>query len=196
MGWLIALAVIVCIAIVPLGVSAIYENSGASVRIIAGPLRFTVYPGKKKEKKSKPAKVAQKQNTAAPQKTGGKLTDFMPLVRVVLDFLTDFRHKLRVDLMELKLTLAGGDPSDLAINYGKTWAAIGNLIPQLDRFFVVKKRDVQVNCDFTSDETLIYARLDLTVTVGRLFALGLRHGLRGLRELKKIMKLRKGGAIQ
>ena len=96
-------------------------------------------------------------------------------------------------MLEVNLVLAGGDPCDLATNSGKAWAALGNLRPRLERLFVIKKRDLEVECDFTSDETLITARLDITITLGRLIALAVRYGIRALREFLKIMKLRKGG---
>ena len=124
------------------------------------------------------------------------MTDFIPLVRVILDLLIDFKRKIQVRLLELKVTLAGGDPCDLAVNYGRAWAALGNLEPQLDRFFIIKKKDMQVQCDFEADTTLIVARLDLTITVGRLLRLVCCYGFRGIREYLKIMKSRKGGAVK
>ena len=127
---------------------------------------------------------------------GGSLLDFLPLVRVALDLLGDFRRKLRLDRLELKLIMAADDPCDLAINYGRAWAALGNLFPLLERAFVIKKRDIEVECDFTVSETLIIARLDITITLGRIIALVVRYGIRALREYLKIMKLRKGGAVQ
>ena len=198
MIWLIVVAVLAGIAVLPLGISAVYDSTGASVKLIAGPLRFLLYPGKKKQKKEKEDQP-QEQTPAQggqSQSSGGGVKDFMPLVQVVLDFLAEFRSKLRVDVLELKLTLAGDDPCDLAVNYGRAWAALGNLVPQLERFFVIKKRDMQVQCDFTADTTVIYARLDLTLAVARILSLGLRHGFKAVREYLKIMKSRKGGALQ
>ena len=201
MGWLIALAVLVGIALLPIGVSAKYDEDGALVKVIVGPVRFTVYPGKPKEKQEKPKqekpqeeKPAPKGSGAAKQKKGGSLRDFMPLVRIVLDFLADFRRKLRVNVLQLHVVLAGGDPADLGLNYGKACAAISSLEPQLSRFFVIKKKDIHVACDFTEEKTLVTARLDLTITVARIFSLGFRHGIKGLREFLRITKLRKGGA--
>ena len=52
MGWLIALGVIALLAVLPLGVSARYNAKGLLVKVIAGPVRFTVFPLKKKEKKT------------------------------------------------------------------------------------------------------------------------------------------------
>ena len=199
MGWLIALAVIGLIAVIPIGVSARYDEAGPLVKLIAGPFRVTVVPGEKKDKPGKKPKTKDKPKTAGSagaSAKGGSLTDFLPLVDIVRDFLGDFGRKLRVNRLELKLILAGDDPCDLAINYGRANAALGGLISQLERFFVIKKRDMQVQCDFLGDKTLIFARVDLTITVGRLFSLGFRHGIRGLRQLIHIMKLRKGGAVK
>jgi hypothetical protein len=90
--------------------------------------------------------------------------------------------------------MAGGDPANLAINYGRAWAAVGNLMPQLDRLFVIKKRNIEVECDFTGSETLIIAGLDLTITLGRLLALVAVYAIRALKEFLNIKKNRKGGA--
>lgn len=205
-GWLIALGILILLAILPLGVSVIYNEDGPLVRIIAGFVRIKVFPLKKKEKKAKkekkrktkPKDKAQKSKTSKqkkePSKKGGSILDFMPLLRVAVDFLNGFRKKLRVNRLELKLILAGGDPCDLALNYGKAWEALGNITPYLDRVFVFKKRDINVECDFEADKTLIFARLDLTIILGRLLGLVFVAVFRALKVFLKIMKKRKGGA--
>ena len=204
-GWLIALAIIVLLAVLPLGVSAIYDTGGPLVRWMLGPFKGNLYPKEKKEKPEKQnkektkktSKSKTKKETAKKEKKGGNISDFFPLVELLLDFLADFfSRKLRVKRLELDLVLAGDDPCDLAVNYGRAWAALGNLIPVLERFLVIKKRDMQVRCDFTADKTLVYARADLTITIGRLLAVSLRHGIRILSEFLKITKLRKGGAVK
>lgn len=200
-GLLIALGILILLAILPLGVSAIYNEDGALVRVIAGPVRLTVFPLKKKEKiEKKTKKIKVKKKTSEPKKkkepskSGGSILDFLPLLNVALDFLNDFRKKLRVNLLEMKLVMAGGDPCDLALNYGKAWAALGNITPFLDRAFVIKKRDLNVECDFTADKTLVYARLDLTITLGRLLILVVCGAVRAIKEYLNIMNKRKGGA--
>ena len=209
-GWLIALAIIVLLAIMPLGVSVRYDENGPLVRIIVGFIRLTVVPAKKKpksEKKPKKEKVKKtkkpKQEKPAepqPPKTqeqkpaGGSVMDFLPLVKTALDFLSDFRWKLRVNRLELKLIMAGGDPCDLASNYGKAWMALGNLWPRLESFMVIKKRDVEIECDFVNDQTRVIARVDLTITLGRLLHVVFKHGIRAMIQFMKIMKSRKGGA--
>ena len=48
MGWWIALGVVFLLGILPLGVSARYGGEGALLRVIAGPVRLTLFPRKKK----------------------------------------------------------------------------------------------------------------------------------------------------
>ena len=211
MGWLIALAVIVLLAILPLGASVLYDEDGPRVRILAGPLKIQVFPLKKKKKKDKPQKAkskkqkkpkkaaadtaaAEKPKPAPKPKSGGSWTDFLPLVRIALDLLNDLRRKLRVDHLKLHLTMAADDPCDLAVNYGRMNASLAGLIAQLERFLVIKKRDVHIDCDFTASQTLILARLDLTITLGRILSIAVIYGLRALTTFLKIKKQREGGA--
>ena len=203
MGWLIALGLVTLLAVLPLGVRIRYDCDGILVKILAGPVSLQVMPRTKKGKppkaKKKPAeKTEKKQKSDAPapkeKKAGGSLTDFLPLVRVALQLLNALRRKLRVDNLDLKLVLGGGDPCDLAVNYGKAWAAMGNLLPRLERVLTIRKRDLNVECDFTADSTLVTFGADITITLGRLLALAVVYGLRAFKELLSISKKRKGGA--
>ena len=213
MGWWITLGILVLLALLPLGVSVKYDSEGPLVRVILGPVRFTVFPLPKKEKKEKKQKEPKQAKSApnpdapknpAPRKKpkekkpadqkGGSWTDFLPLVKEVFRFLDVFRRKLRLNLLELKLIMASSDPCDLAVNYGRAWAAVGNLLPQLERIFVIKKRDIEVECDFTASQTLVIARLDLTITLGRLLGAVVVFAVRALVKFLKINKKRKGGA--
>lgn len=202
MGWLIGLGIVVLLAVLPLGVRIRYDCDGIAVTVLAGPVRILVFPRTKKEKKKKEKPKPEKKKTAPSEKeppkkekAGGSLTDFLPLVKLALELLNCFRRKLRVDNLRLKLVLAGDDPCDLAVNYGRAWAALGNLLPRLERVLVIRKRDLNVECDFTADSTVVTAGLDITITLGRLITLAVVYGLRGLKEFLSISKKRKGGAV-
>ena len=212
MGWLVTAGILVLLAVLPLGVHIRYNSEGLLAKVIAGPVKITVFPLPKKEKKKakEPAKEAvQEENLPKPpqppkapkekkpkEEKGGSLLDFLPLVKVALDFLGDFRRKIRLNHLELKLVLAGDDPCDLAVNYGRAWAAAGNLMPQLEKWFVIQKRNIEVECNFEASETLVIARLDLTITLGRLLAAVCKAAVRALVEFLKIKKKRKGGAVK
>ena len=215
MGWWITLGVVTLLAILPLGVRVCYDSAGPLVKVVLGPVKIKVYPRPKKTEK--PKKETKKQPEAAPapeeahlqkppqppapktppqKEKGGSLKGFLPFVKLGLDFLGDFRRKLRVKQLYLRLILAGEDPCDLAVNYGKTWTAVGSLIPALERWFVIKNRDVEVECDFTASETLVVARLEITITLGRLLSLAAVYAVRGIREFIVFRNKRKGGALK
>lgn len=61
MGWWIALGVVFLLGILPLGISARYSGEGPLLRVVIGPVRLTLFPRKKKEKKPKPAKKTAEQ---------------------------------------------------------------------------------------------------------------------------------------
>ena len=230
MFWWITLGVVTLLAILPLGIRVLYDEDGPVVKILVGPVKITVFPRPRKEKKpkqEKTKKAAEKQPEQeakpsespesqespeitrlpeppqpppqpkpAKKETGGSLRDFLPFVKLALDFLGDLRRKLRMKELYLRLILAGDDPCDLAVNYGKTWTAVGNFLPLLDRWFVIKKKDVEVACDFTASETKVIARAEITITLGRLLALAAVYGCRGLKEFIVFRNKRKGGAVK
>jgi len=191
MGWLIALGILCGLAFLPLGFRAIYRADNPGVWLLIGPVKIRVYPGKPaKEEKTKPE---QKKSEASILK-GGNLRDFLPVTRAIIDFLKQFRKKIRVNHLELQLTMAGDDPADVAINYGRAWFALENLMPHLERVFVIKKRNLNVLCDFEEEKTKIYARVDVTITLARTVQLLSCHGIKVIKELIELKKLRKGGA--
>ena len=207
MFWLILLAVLVLLAILPLGASVQYDASGIRLRIVAGPLSIQILrPSGEKPKKSKPPKAkAPKEPKKAPKaekpaapatqpETGGSWTDFLPLVQIALDLLNDLRRKLRVRELKLHLTMAGDDPCDLAISYGRMNASLAALLAQLERFLVIQKRDVHIDCDFAASQTLVVARVDVTITLGRILSIAAVYGIKALGAFLKIKKQREGGA--
>lgn len=203
MGGVIALGILILLAMLPIGIRLIYNAEGIRVKLHVGPVKYTLYPGKK-SKEQEQAEAEQKQKKAADtpateskgkkKESGGKLADFLPLIKTGLDLLRDLRRKIRVKELHLRLILASSDPADLAMNYGRAWAALGNLMPQLEQLFVIRKRDVEVECDFTASETKCVARLDVTIPLGRLLVLAAVYGVRALKEYKTIQTKRKGGA--
>ena len=130
-------------------------------------------------KDQKPSEEA-KQEEDAP----GDFGKLKTLLHLLVPFLGDLRRKIRITRLQGYLLLAGGDPCDLAVNYGRVWAALGNLQALLSRAFVIKKQDLQVGCDFAGDNTLFYGRADITITLGRLLSLVLRYGWKLLKSNK------------
>lgn len=199
MGWLIFLAILIGLGCLPLGVRLRYDEDGPLAAVLLGRLPIVLYPvpgwlkkltsrekkpGENKPKEEKPKK--EKPQKAAENPQGGSWKKFLPLVQLGLHFLGDFRRKLRVNRLVLRLTLAGDDPCDLAVNYGRAWAAVGNLLAALKRAFVIQKRDVEVQCDFLGEETKVVFAMDLTITLGRVLGLLVKYGIRAVTILLKM----------
>ena len=187
--------VIVLIGCWPIAVKAQYDENGFAAKAYFGPIAYTLYPRDKKEKKEtagkQPAKKKQTQSAETKEEKGGKSETFRLLLKQLPEFLGDFKRKLRIKHIQLKYTMAGGDPADMALNYGKAWAAIGNLWPYLERFFVIKKRELAVQCDFEGKEATVFAKLHVSITLARALGLACKYGWRLLRQM---INNNKGGA--
>lgn len=198
MTWLIVAAVLILICLIPLGVRAVYSAEGFRLWLLIGPVKIFLLPKKKteekpaKKQKKSPNNTGKQEKKQEETKETGSLRDFLPLLDVAKRLLGSFFRKIRIRRLEVKLVLAGDDPCDLAVNYGRTWAATGGIIPILEELFVIKKRDVQIGCDFTAEETKIYAAADITILIGRLLGRIGVYGYQALREFLKIRKKRKG----
>ena len=205
---LVILAVLVLIGCIPVGVDAAYGEGSVLLSAKIGFFRLQILPAKpkkpKKPKKSKQQKPAASSAPSAapdaptaetaPQKKlalPGGLNGILRLVNLALSTLGDLRRKLRVEELTLHVTFAGDDPADAALHYGQAWAAVGALMPALDRLFVIKKRDICPILDYNREQMSVDAHLILTITIGRALALGLKAGL-GF--LKLLNDSKKGGA--
>lgn len=194
----------------PLGFSLVYDADGFRMWLLAGWIRIPVpfrrigewiqklLASAKKEqpqKEKKPAapKTPKKEKKKEPGK-GGPWTDFLPMLQRIPEVLQDLRRKIRVKRLEMHLVVAGDDPCDVALYYGRAWAALGNVLPLLERCFVIQKKDLSVDCDFLGTQTLVTARLDITLTPARTILLSLRFVCRALKQYFQIVNSRKGGA--
>lgn len=203
MGWLITISVFVLIGCLPMHVIAAYDWEGPVVKLGLGFLRFSIVPPKNRshKKKKKPVKEKKKQAVQAVQekkaespKSKMSLHDLLPFIHLGLDFLGNLKRKLIVKNLRVHCVLAGGDPADLAIHYGRAWIALGNLMPRLEQFLHIRKRNLCVECDFTDTKTKVDAYLDISLTIGRALGLILGYAFRAASLYLRMIKLRKGGA--
>lgn len=199
-AFLIVLGVLFLLAILPLGGAVRYDGGGARAYLVLGPIKLLLYPRKakeskpknKKEKKSKPAQEkAPEPQSKEKESAGGSVKKFIPFVKLGLSFLNELRWKLRVNRLDLKVVLAAEDPADLALTYAKANAALGSLWPLLEQSLRIRKRNVSVQCDFEAEQTLVFANVKITITLGRTLALAVKYGIRALIQFMKLKKQEK-----
>lgn len=199
-AFLIVLGVLFLLAILPLGGAVRYDGGGARAYLVLGPIKLLLYPRKakeskpknKKEKKPKPAQEkAPEPQSKEKESAGGSVKKFIPFVKLGLSFLNELRWKLRVNRLDLKVVLAAEDPADLALTYAKANAALGSLWPLLEQSLRIRKRNVSVQCDFEAEQTLAFANVKITITLGRTLALAVKYGIRALIQFMKLKKQEK-----
>ena len=193
MGWLIALVLIALIGFIPIGIHGLYNENGAKLFLKIGHYRIGVYPRRSKKGRSSPKPKSNGAKSVAQNKNAGSAENFTPYAKQVVSLLVDLHKKLRVDLLELKVILAGGDPSDLAIYYGNACAAVSNLIPLLEKTCNIIKRDVEVECSFTNEKTIVFAQIVATMSFGRFLSIVAHHGFIIGRKYFYNINQRKGG---
>lgn len=179
---LILLLLILLIFFVPYGVDAGYEQGVAFVRVKAGPLRFTLWPKKPKAKKKKPRKEkkkkASKDKDDKPASGEAQGTDETITVKKKKEFDLDFilalikmgAHALRrllrsfsIDLLRVHYTVAGRDPYNVAMQYGRLCAAVEELPALCGNKVRVRKKDIVLASDFLETSPTIEARIVLSL---------------------------------
>jgi hypothetical protein len=195
--------VLVLLGCIPVAVTARYDGEGPLVYGKVGPVKLRLYPrapakpqeskkqGKQKLKKTKKTQAPKEKK--ARTSMGGRLPLFRELLGLVLEVQVTLRNYLKIRNLELCLTVGGRgeDPAKAAILYGRAWAAIGALLPQLERVFIIQKREVQAQIDFLSEETTVFTQATAVISVGALVKMAVYYGIRGLKIFLRHRK--KGG---
>lgn len=171
--FLVVAALLILALLLPVGIRVRYQHDEMKLWYTIGPLRLR-HRAKdvQNRKKSKASKIDIRKVFSEPikanRKYDGILGEFWAELKTVLGLFWNLCPRLRVKRLVLKLHLAGDNPATLAMQYGGAWAAIGGLIPLLEEGFVVKRRELDVDCDFSGEKTTLEAKLDISIGLGRL----------------------------
>ncbi len=191
---LVVLALIVIILLLPVILKAGYDENGARLVLKIGPFFWKLYPAAEKKSQKQPSRNHAAKKAASPGgNKGGKLSDLIPIVKTLVDFLKDLKRKLVVRSLTVKIILAGDDPCGLSVNYGRTWAGVGNLQPLLNQMFKIRKQNIDVACDYTAEQTRIFANLEISVLFVHLLFMVVSYGTRLLKQYFTMKNNRKGG---
>ena len=140
----------------------------------------------------KKEETAPKPSQPLAQRIGGALDYARALLPIALEAGVLVRRKLRVDKLEVELTVSGPDPARAALNYGRASAALGAAWGALLAAFDVKEGRGRVVPDLESGESRAYALASLSLTLGQLLRLGIYFGIKALRALLAVRRARRG----
>ena len=190
---LILLLLILLIFFVPYGVDAAYEEGVLTVRVKAGPLRFTLLPKKpltekqlarrqkKKGKAEAKKKAAEARKTGEKKKPSGKtpkgtdetitvkekrpfdLDFILALVKMGIHAIRRFFRSFSIDYLKVHYTVAGGDPYNVAMQYGRLCAAVEELPALCGSAIRIKRRDIAIGSDFVETKPAVNARIVLSL---------------------------------
>lgn len=143
--------------------------------------------GTEKKEESKAEKPPLK------EKIGGALELAQALLPLALEAAGRFRRKLRMDQLELILTVGASDPADAALRYGQANAVLGAFWHPLTRAFQVRDGRACATVDFEAEGMTLYARAALSIQIGQALYLGLYYGIRALARWLKLRNRQKAG---
>lgn len=113
--------------------------------------------GKTQESAEKTAEPEKKPEVKSKPKLKLGLDDILELVKLVWGSLSKPLQKLlkaaRIIGFRLNIVCGGSDAAKAALNYGRTNIAAGAALAFLDGCFTLKKPDLNISCDFLSEET-------------------------------------------
>lgn len=136
---------------------------------------------------ARPAPQIRKEKESTPVFGGmGKLDIpyIMDLIHLGLSAMGQFRRALRVDRFLLDCAIATGDAAKTAMAYGAAAAGVGMFLPLLEENLRVRKKDIQVICDFEGTESQIFLEVQVSALVFQLLIIGIKV-LRGFLRLRK-----------
>ena len=168
------------------------ETAGAWLRV--GPTEFRLFPRQEEKKPDRPKKARQEGTGGGKQprppflSRRGLLELGRRLFPLLLEAAGQFRRKLQIDELRLRLVAGAPDPADAALRYGQANALLGAIWQPVTRVFHVKDGWARVEVDFERTEPALYGRVSLSLTVGELAALGLSFGVKALSVLLAVRR--------
>jgi len=144
-----------------------YSKEGFRLWAKAGFIKFELLKDgiKKKPKKKKEKKKKAKSADIMP----GSLSEFIVMLKSVLNMLKRFRRRLLIKELTLYYTAAGENPANTALLFGASNAVSGMIIPLIKKSFRVRRLDFRSGFDFTSTEPGIYLKARMSIATWEVF---------------------------
>ena len=154
-----------------------YQQEGLFLWLRTGVVRIRVLPWKRK-KKEKPVRGKKMGTDLTEEKPvrvkGGGLEYAKRLLPIALEAAGQFQKKLKIDILDLELTIGGQDPADAAMAYG--WV---NLV---EGFHIVDGR-ARVRLDLEAPAVSLRGRASLSLKLGQICRLAVYFGIKALRAV-------------
>lgn len=190
------LAVLLAVLLLtPLRVRFSYGQGEAELRFRYGPAKLQLFPrppeepgaaDKKKKKKEKKKKKPDSGEEPAGEEKEKKKSFQLTRERILYSLETlppilgralgRTRRRIRLGPLKVHLLVAGTDPADTALLYGKLEAALAAGLPALHRLVRIKDQDIQLFPDFAEERMDCIADVGVSIRPWDLVSIGARAG--------------------
>ena len=168
----------------PIRVRASYEAGDTSVILRVLFFTATLYPRPVKEG----AETGAKEPKEKKEKTPGSRKKFSlnadqilysleKLPPILGRALKGFGTRLRIAPLKVHLLIAGPDPADTAVLYGRILAALESAMPVLHRVMHISDQDIRLFPDFSADSMDCIADVGISIRLWDVLVIGLRAGV-------------------
>ncbi len=194
------IAILLVILLIRVGVDAEYSSSGFCLKIKIGFIKLTLLPRVKKNKTPSKKKTKKKRKGAEnknaekseTKKKGGSLKNLLELIPAITKALGRLRKRLVINELILHLVMAGDDPAETAINYGRANIALGSITSLLENAFRIKKRSFTADVSFLDTKTTVYCKAVLTIAIWALLYIAFGVAVKFIKiKLKSMIRKRK-----
>jgi len=165
----ITLSVIFVIALLRFGVIAEYSEDGILLWVKAGFLKIKLETDDTKKKKKKKKKKPKEKNDIVKQILPGSLSEFMDILKAVLNSLSRLKRRLLIKQLTLYYCAASEDAANTAMQFGAANAVFGAIIPAIKRNFRIRKLELRTFFDFNSEKPKIYAKVNISIAIWEIF---------------------------
>jgi len=163
----ITLSIIILLALLRFGIILEYSDEGFHYWGKVGFLKFRIDKDKSKKRKKK-VKEKVKPKNINKQILPGSLSEFMDMLRAVKNLLDRLRRKLLIKKLTLHYVSAGEDPANIALQFGAAHAVFNTIIPLLEGYFRIRRKDLNASADFNAKEQSIYAKINISIALWEL----------------------------
>ena len=197
---LLALVIVLCL---PVHVRASYDQGEISAWVRYGPVKFQLFPPARKEQKessgdaadeSVPEKELEKEPEKEPEKKPKKAQkkkkkkprakinreqifySLEALPPILLRALRRVGRRIRVEPLKLHILVAGADPADTALLYGRLEAVLAGVLPPIHHLLRIEEQDIQLFLDFTSNGMDCIADVGISLRPWDAVSVGIRAG--------------------
>lgn len=199
-GLIILCAVVLALAallLTPVRARFSYDRGELAAQVRYGLIKVRLFPPKEKpeerkapEEKEKPAEAEKKEEK--PKAGIGReqiLYSLETLPPILGRALRRTKRRIRLEPLKIHLLIAGTDPADTALLYGRLEAALGAGLPALHRLVRIKDQDIQLFPDFAGDRMDCIADVGIAIRPWDALAIALPAGGSLVKWLLRFKKL-------